>query len=79
MSVWLTAPGMYTCAAIEVYLVVICTASQHEEACVQGIAFGVQMLPMCWNKNWNVAFLHNALTTWKREAQTAIMKLLPCV
>lgn len=44
MSVWLTAPGMHTAAAVEVCLVVLSAVSQHEEACAHGIAFRVQML-----------------------------------
>lgn len=76
MSVWLTASGLHTSAAVEVRLMVVSSASQHEE--VWGIAFRVQTLPMCWKKiNWNPGFSPECSDSLKTEAKIAIMKLLP--
>lgn len=63
MCVWLTTPGMHSSAAVEVHVVVLSEVSQHEEVCVHGLAFQVQVLSMCRSKSWNVTLPHSVLTT----------------
>ena len=78
MTVWLTAPGTGTSAAVEVSSVVTATVSHMRKQALKGLLLGCKFY-LCAGVKIGIGFPLSALTTRKHEAQISIVKLLPCV